>query len=130
MAKVEEALHSRMKGFAGLTALVGTRIYPLKLPQDPTYPAVTFAKVSGPRERAMGADPGVVRSRHQVDSWSEDYDEAKSVSEQVRLALQRFNGTEASVVIHDIYLDNELDLFEPATDTYRTMLDFEVIYGE
>ena len=36
---IEEALVAYLTGYAGLSALIGTRLYPLRLPENPTYGA-------------------------------------------------------------------------------------------
>jgi hypothetical protein len=138
MADIEAALYNIMQADAGLTALVSTRVSPAKKPQGTAYPAITFFQVSGPRVRAMPADSGDVRARFQVDSWGDGADEAdgfgsaQSVKEQVRSALQRYSATEptSGVVIHDIFLDNELFEYEDVTELFHYIQDYLVLYRE
>lgn len=127
---IEKAIYTRLSEFAGLSALVAARIHPLKLPQNVTYPCVTFSKISTERHSAMGADAAVTRSRYQVSSWAKNYSDVEPVSEQVRAALQRFRGTVSSVVIQDIFIENELDLYESDVNVYQIIQDFDVIYIE
>lgn len=124
---VEEALAARLEGFAGLSALVADRIYPLALPQEPTPPAVVFLKVSGPRDLTQSGASGLVNPRFQVDAWAATYSSAKAVAEQVRLALIGFSGTmggASGVYVSGVNLDNERDLYEDETRLYRVSLDF------
>jgi hypothetical protein len=46
MATMDAALFSRLSSFAGLKALIGTRIYPAPAPQNAAYPLVTYQEVS------------------------------------------------------------------------------------
>ena len=133
---IESEIFDRLTGFAGLSALVGTRVYPQILPQDPTYPAISFRRVSAVRPSAMGSDVGVVFARFQVDVWDQDdeagdagYDSAKAVSEQVRLALQRWRTTTGTIV-QDTFFITEQDLYVDALEVHHLALDFEVIYEE
>jgi hypothetical protein len=64
-----------------------------------------------------------------VDVWAFDFDSSKAVAEQVRLALQRYSGTN-SIEIIEIFFLNEADTFEENTRTYHQALDFEVNYRE
>ena len=132
---VENAVRSRLNGFAGLTSLVASRIHPLTLPQNVTYPAVSYSKVSVERVRAMGADPGLALARFQVSCWATTYAAVRDVGEQVRAALQRWRGTVEGVVIQESFFENEVDLFEPAVGEptrgiYHRALDFTVIHEE
>lgn len=134
---VETFVFERLKAVAGVTSLVGTgdaaRIYPNVLPQAPTYPAVSFFLVDSVRWHAMGADTGDVESRVQVDAWDEQPTGAIALGAAVRAGLSRFNGTVASVVVQDIYIENELGLPEPGVATggvFRQMQDFRVVHKE
>ena len=46
---IEELIFTRLSGFGGLTALVGTRIFPNRMPQDVIFPAVSCAGSRIPR---------------------------------------------------------------------------------
>ena len=137
-AVLEAALYTRLSGYAGLTALVGTRIYPNIAPQSVQSPFVTYSRISTTRESAMGADTGLVHVRVQVDCWAaagpndDGYADVKAVAAQVRAALQRYDATVGSVVIQDIMLDSEQDLFDAADPVryHRTSLDFMVHHLE
>ena len=77
----------------------------------------------------MGSDTGLARARIQVDGWAKSYDEVRAVAEQVRLALQRWSNS-VGTVVQDIYILNELDLYETETRLHRVMFDFDVVYVE
>ena len=130
------AIHARLKAHAGTFALVVARIYPLRLPQGATYPAVRYQVIGAPRVHAMGADTGEVFARVQVDCYAETYAAAHALSVQVRAALSRWSGTAGSVVVDSVFLDDERDLDEPTIEhagdqgVYRVMLDFTVNYAE
>ena len=134
---VEAEIFTRLKDFAGLSALVSDRIYPVTMPQEVEMPAVSYRRVSAERISAMGVDTGLVRARFQVDCWSGEhsdgtvgtFDEAKAVAKQVRLALQRWRNTSGTVV-QDTFMKGEQDLHEHDTKTYHAALDFEIIYEE
>jgi hypothetical protein len=129
---LESEVYSRLSGFAGLTALVSTRIYPLRLPQDTTLPAVTFTRLSASRLSAMGSDPGLVRARVQYDAWTEGsgaFDGARAIAEQIRAALQRWRTTSGTIV-QDSFLESEVELYEADVSTVHVVLILEHIYEE
>ncbi len=52
---VEGAIFTRATTHAGLSALISTRAYLVRAPQNPTLPIVVFTRVSSEREHAMGS---------------------------------------------------------------------------
>lgn len=127
---IEKALYTRLSGYAGLSALVSTRIYPFIAQQKSARPYLTYQRVSTVRPSAMAVDIGIAQARFQIDAWGDTYDSVKSVSEQVRAALQRFSGTVSAVDILDIYIDNEQDLFEDDAKIYRVSQDYTIFHRE
>lgn len=130
---IEEALYSRLTGFSGLANLIGARVYEHLQPQNPVYPAVVYTRVSAARVTAMGADPGLVHSRFQIDAWSLGAKEARDVAEQVRQALERWRGTSGSTVIQDSFIDNVQD--SPAelvssVPVYRTITEVMIHHSD
>jgi len=131
---IEEAIYTRLSGFSALTTLLGgspgTGIYPQIVPQNATYPCVVFQRISGERVSAMGSDSGLARLRLQVSSYADTYSDAKTVAEQVRTALQRHRATIGAVVVQDIYIEGEVDIYEPDTKKHRVSQDYDVAYEE
>lgn len=135
---LEEGLYSRLSSTAALTALVGKRIYPVVLPPNVVYPAVTYQRISGPRVHTMGNDPGLAYPRFQISCWHRDisdpqkgYGQVKAVAEQVRLALQnQKNTTWGSVTIQAVLFDDDTDIYDPGAQTYQVALDFVIWYAE
>jgi hypothetical protein len=124
MALVEEAIVSLLSGVAG------GRSYGYRLPRNVTLPALTYMKVSGPRDQTQEGPSGLVAARVQVSSWGATYGAAKTLSNAVRLALDGYRGTTLDVRIDGIQLLNESDQNEPEPDTYQVIMDFRVMYAE
>lgn len=138
---IQEAIIARLSSQSGLTNLIGTspmRVFPRLLPQGPIYPAITFMKVSETREPAMGLDAGLVHSRWQFDVWDFDVRSVREVTEQLRLALERYRGTflDANSVTRqwfDTFIDN---VQEPgpelvdAAPVFHTITDVMIHYSE
>lgn len=119
---VGAAIYARLNA----STAAGSRIYPLMLPQNPTYPAVTFQQISAIATHAMGQDGPITRIRMQVNSWGSTYATARSLAGEVEALLKRFRGTAAGIVILDVLLDNELETFESDTQTRRVVQDYSV----
>lgn len=131
MARLDEAVYARLQAVSGVTALVATRVYPSLLPQKPVYPCLRYQEVDGQRESAMGSDLGQVSATLQVDAYAATYAGSRALAEQVRLALQRFRGTVASVEIEDVFVSSgPNDFYEDQVKAYRTQMDFLIWHRE
>jgi hypothetical protein len=95
-------MYSLLSGSTSVTSQVGTRVYPVTLPQDVRFPAVRYTIVSNIREWAMTDDTGDVTARVQITSWGRTPDEAETVSEGVRAAVQRTRSVTST--LHDEFV--------------------------
>lgn len=127
---VEADIYTRLTGYSGLSALVGTRIYPNTIEQNATLPLIVYRRISADRASAMVDDTGTVDARFQFDVYDDQYtDGVRPVTEQLRKALQRYNGTN-TVTIQSIFLLNETEYYDDTTELYRVSIDFRIIYNE
>lgn len=89
-------------------SLVGSRIYPIGLPQEPTLPAVTYLVVDWPNGYdQVGRSHG--EPRFQFDGYASTYGGARALGEALRGALERF-GRGMGV---GVFVDGPRDLGEP-----------------
>lgn len=135
--KAEKVVHSVLSAHAGVVAIVGTpaRIYPVVMPQEPTYPCITYRRVASERLQGVQSDPGMARVRLQVTSWASKYEDLKTLAEQVRLALERHGSavtgtTIAGTTVYDIFMGSEADAYEPELDVFAHATDFTVVHAE
>ena len=111
-----------------IPALSG-RVYPLKLPQNVLYPAVSYQRISGLRISAFKRDTTPVDATIQVDLYCErgnGYAAFMGYALSVRVALQR----QASGNAIDMFLAAERDDYEEDTDLFRKTYDVRVWYRE
>jgi hypothetical protein len=129
MGTIDSALFSRLSGFAGLKALVSTRVYPPPAPQNAAYPLVTYQEIDRQPIHVMGRTAGVVHIRYQVDSWAETLAEAKAVAAQVEAALDNWAGTSANVVVKNSFLESgQSSPYDDAEGVHRYIQDFLIEY--
>lgn len=123
-------------GDATIAALVGTRMYPSLLPQNPTLPALTYQQVSGVREVILDGPVDLVPFRIQVDCYAWTTLERDALAKAVRLKLHGFSGdvggSPPTWRIGLASLDNEQDNDEPeqTPKIFRKILDFLVYANE
>ena len=135
MSLIGEALVTRLESQGGLTALVGTRIYPERLPQNPTYPAIAVSRIASERPVSLLGSSGIVGARYQFDVYAKTYAAVKAAVEQLRLALDSFAGTVDGVVIQEVGFESDVDVnehrdTEPTSPVRHVAADFEVWYNE
>ena len=135
---IGSALRQRLLDVTGVTDLVGIRIYPMKLPQEPTFPAIVYQRISGDHEHAHGTRAsGLAMPRYQFDAYADTYTGADNLGEQIRLALQGFSGTISydspaqTMKVWAIFAESDHDIgFDDKTELYRRSFDFFIHHQE
>jgi hypothetical protein len=110
---IEEGIGYYLTTYAGLVALVSTRTYNKRIPQEATLPCVTYYRISTPRVQTHDTSgmTGTAYPRFQFDAWAATYGSAKAITDQLRTALNGYKGTVTSgadsVVIQASLVDDE-----------------------
>ena len=132
MPKLENAMFDYLSTDATLSALVDTRIYPAKLPEPVTFPAIAWNRISAERVATYDAFDdydAFVYTRVQFDAWAETYDEAMAVGEALLAALSGYGGVMSGELI-TAHAINEFDDHDSQTKKFRRSLDFRVGYED
>lgn len=115
---IATALRAHLLADAAIAALVGTRIYPLRLPQKPQLPAIVLLRVSDVRPPILRGQASVAQERFQVDAWATTFDGATALGTLCRRRLEGYSGTwsdgaspETTVDVA-IQFESDRDLFE------------------
>lgn len=118
MAAIEADLRTALTGHAGFSALVGTRVYPQQLPDNPTLPAVVYSRISSRYKLASGNVPAV-RARIQIDCWDDNQVTCWDVADQVHAALDFASPTG----LHVVFPEDDDDGFDTEAQLYRRRID-------
>ncbi len=133
---MEKAIYAILAADAGVNAIVGTRIYPGKLPQGVTLPAIVYGRITTGPNHASGNTPGLRSAFIQTTCYDEDdatqsaYEGADVLGKAVKSALSRYSGTIAGIVVQQIFLDDERDTYEFDTNKEGRAIDFICWYEE
>lgn len=84
---IEQDLRTYLLAQPSVTALIATRLYPIRLPQGVTLPAVTYQRITGSSEQAYDGPVNLGQGTIQFDCWADTYASALAVAEQVRQKL-------------------------------------------
>jgi hypothetical protein len=87
MADFATALHLRLKNDAAVAAVVGTRIFWVKVPQNAARPYVVLQTISDPRPAHLGGYNGARVTRVQADCIGDTYGAVRTLAEKIITAL-------------------------------------------
>lgn len=137
------SLESDIRAFliadADVTAIVGTRIFPLRIPQGQALPAIRYVVIASSSDHHLGGTSGSAETTIQFDCYSETYSEAIDLGNKVRTALVASNNGQhvaGSTNIYETRLtaqSDETPFREPdASDKwiYNRSLDLAFQYAE
>lgn len=113
-------LHARLTTYTGMSALVGTRVFPLLMPQNVTLPAITYQRISG---TAQHGSSNIREARYQINIWGATYASVQGIATVVRAALEEWTAGDAGVLIRMVRIVNEQDDYEDDSRTFRTIID-------
>lgn len=120
---IEEGLVAYIPTVTAVHALIVARFYPLRLPENPTYPAVTYQRISTPRIHAHTGPSHLAYPRFQLDCYATTYLGAKAVATAIRVALDGYKGLMGAVDVQECTVIDERDFYDPATRIWRISLD-------
>ena len=126
----EAALQQYLITFPGLTAIVGTRVYPLTMPQNTTYPALTYQRVS---ERTIQSHQGTSNfayTRYRFMCWAKTFPAARQLASALKGAIIGYRGAMGARWAGSIRHDNELDNYDEQTKTFSVLSDFIIGHNE
>jgi hypothetical protein len=92
-ADFDQAFAYTLTHTAGIQAVLGTRIYPIALPQTVTLPAAVYQPVGGSPIRVHREKTLLPSVNMQVTVFAEDLDDARSGEKAITTALDGFRGT-------------------------------------
>ena len=109
---------------AGLSALVGNKVFALVIPQGTKLPCITFQRIGGMPANTLSGHSGLEEIELQIDVWARDYDEAKAIAKAVRAAMPPSGPRFSAHLIED------QDLYEDGTNYFRVNMEFKVWFLE
>ena len=114
----ETVLLRMLQEDAGLSTLVGSKVFPLFIPSGNYLPCVTFQRLGGRPANTLSGVSGLEEIDLQIDVWARDYDEAKAIAKPP--SGPRFSA----------HLIEDQDLYEDGTNYFRVNMEFKVWFLE
>lgn len=126
---VEELLYSHLTGDSGVQALVGSRVYPVELPQECTLPAVRYQMISRNELHVHVPCSLLAVRRYQVDGFALSYSSAKALEAALKTALYGFN-KQAYACILSTFIESMRDENDPEVGEFSTSMDVLITCSE
>lgn len=123
---IEAGLVAHLKTHPGVSALAGSRVYPLKIPQNAAFPALAYRLVSNPHEEAHDRDPGLARARFQIDVLARSYNNAIAVRDAIRVSLKGLRGQLGTVPVQAVHWLSHWDDYDEDLHLYRQSMDIRI----
>lgn len=127
---IEADIYARSQAVAGLAALVGTRFYPHRAPQNTALPYCVYSLIDSNTTHAMQSDTGLIESRWEVSCYAATDASAIAVGEHVRTAFSRYSGTPSSTLIETILLDGEDGSYDHDANLHVRDINLIIWYQE
>lgn len=116
---IEADIKSALDAHNGLAALIGTRSYTERLPQQPTYPNIFFSRaVTEPNNTLTGRN-NLTNARFQFEVRAEGVASKRNVITQLKDALETASFTA-------LYIDEVTIPYADDAKVYRTDIDFSI----
>lgn len=129
---IEAAWHALLTSMPTITNLVGTRIYPDKMPDDVQLPCITYAVVSTIDHEGHDGRVQLGRVRVQSNCWGSDPDEAANLRDVLKVAVGGYRGTPAGSphMIDGVKFDNAISDPQDELRYSRQIVDHMVTYKD
>ena len=131
---LENAIYTLLATTPGLSALVGTDIFPDVAPQDTEPPFTVYTIISDNCQEYMSGDAGINEARVQIDSYATSSSARGVLANLLKSALDGLISTVAGgVAISSMFQkDNKRSAENPKNESdtklYRAMQEFTVWY--
>lgn len=125
--RIEASLAQYLTEHPGMSTVVGDRIYPRRLPQEPELPAITYSLISNVRRRDL-ADVAYYQARVQFSCWGSAYGDTKRMADALADAMEGFTGQLYGLYVLKAEIDNENDEGEEELDLHHSPVDVLITY--
>lgn len=127
---LEEAIFQKLSTNLNISNIVGSKIYHIRLPDNPVFPCISYNRISTTRELTLTDTVSMANALVDVHAWSESDLECRNLSLQIVSALNGFRGAVTSLYIERIIQLNEIDMYEDDTEIFHTVNTFRILYQE
>ena len=116
---LESLLFSRLTTDADIRRMVTRRVYPIVLPQNCDFPAISYQRITGARINDLSGYGNLQDARIQVDCWATAYDEVKELGARIHNVMNSATGFKAILI-------TDADGYDADAGLFRLSMDFSM----
>lgn len=108
----EAVIRSALVGNAAVTALLGSRVFPVIAPADAAIPLATYRRSAVQRQQTLAGPMGMPTVILALDLYAATYEGVRDLADKCRKVLDGYGVVTAdSITVNNVSLDNEADGF-------------------
>lgn len=111
MKSPEAVLRSALVANNAVSALIGSRVYPVIAPATASLPFVTWRRVAIRRQQTLGGPSGMPVTSVEYSIFGTTYEQAREVADAMRSVLDGYGGTANNTEVKQTSLEQESDDF-------------------
>lgn len=129
MASIDAAIIAALTGAAGVTALAGNRVFVAGARQGAVYPYVTVQRISTQGAAHLDGPSNLDWPRFQIDSWSPIANDAVTLAEAIRVAIDSVNTTAGGYTFFASLQDQRGPSADEDTRNFSVSQDFYIFHA-
>ncbi|MGE5390905.1 MAG: DUF3168 domain-containing protein [Deltaproteobacteria bacterium] len=126
--RFEADLFNQLSGYAGLSALVGLKIYPDHVPQNVDAPYLSYLEIYRDKNYTYTGYTGTSTISIQISVFAPTRDQVRSVADEVDRSMDEWPLTNSKVGF--AYQDNEVSTWREDLNLYEIDMDFDIFYSD
>jgi hypothetical protein len=138
LADVRPGLRALLLANANIAAIVGTRVYPVILPQGIKLDSIVYTRILESEPYHYVGPSGLIIARFQIDAWSESADRATVLGNLIKEHIGGFSGQvsygSASpadyVIVEGVFLVSGGDDYDSESFMHRRRADYNIVYKD
>lgn len=128
---IDEYLYTFLIAQSGITSIVSTRVYPVILPEKPTYPAITYRDDDHDIDESFDGNGILTRSDYFIDAWSTTHTGALTLAAAIKTALKNHSGSFGGINIQQLSIRTIPGMiYEDSVEAYRKTQLFTIWHDE
>jgi len=116
---------------APITALVGSRMYPMVIPCEvfdraSKKPCLVYTVTSPPTDRTTCGATAVQETTVALDCYARAFDVCVALADEVRSHIQDYSGTVGATYFEDVTVTAATDIYDPDPGLFRRVLTLKI----
>lgn len=125
---IEESLFDYLTSYAALAALIGTRLYPIIIPENKAHPAIAYQLLDGDEGETHQGSDGMFYDDFQFTVQDKTHEGLLAACAALRAAMKAWKGTSGSYTVIRAARSLEVDGSKSESGIYVRRIQYSVQY--